>query len=539
MRIIKMKRMLSSALAIIMLSMLSVSVGADSAAPTLSETEATIFGNSSFEWSHKSWGNSDNAADGTYTKFDGGGATITATKTFYVDKNGDFELEVRAASSATNSSLSNLAFKIDDGSSIVLSGTNSTVTALQNPCRTDAPWTTKAIKYNTAISLDAGEHTITFRVPKNSNGKSAAYFVFDCAVFSVVAPQPNQLITDEDNVLEFERYHTSNVKDSSGASGGKVVDFKQYSATEQIIDMVFDIEKTGDYTLVLDASVEQGVTGAQTHLSPAYISVNGESEIEISNSKQSNFSITSDATYTSEWPPSRITLAKKFALSEGENSIKIRVAARKSGDMVVGTFDCIRLVRAKSITSITADFGNGIVKRGENATIKLKNQSGETVTSMDFSKITYTSSNSDVAEVQNGILKAKNYGHSVITVSAVSNGQTLEAQCYVEVISEKGIWLNSLEKTDNGMKVNIKAAENYSGVDRLLICVYGQKDGTTTSLKTSGTATTSEMAENTEANVEISLADIKTGDIVRVFLLDSANLKRAIYTKLTYGGVGE
>ena len=51
-------------------------------------------------------------------------------------------------------------------------------------------------------------------------------------------------------MLEFERYHASNVKDSEGASGGKVVDFKQYSAAEQIIDMVFDIEKAGDYTLV-------------------------------------------------------------------------------------------------------------------------------------------------------------------------------------------------------------------------------------------------------------------------------------------------
>ena len=89
------------------------------------------------------------------------------------------------------------------------------------------------------------------------------------------------------------------------------------------------------------------------------------------------------------------------------------------------------------------------------------------------------------------------------------------------------------------MKVNIKAAENYSGGDRLFVCVYGQNDNMATSLKTSGTATTSEMAENTESNVEISLADIKTGDIVRAFLLDSANLKRAIYTKLTYGGAGE
>ena len=248
------------------------------------------------------------------------------------------------------------------------------------------------------------------------------------------------------------------------------MDILQYSATERIIEMVFDLETSGEYTLVMDATVEQGISGAQTHISPAFISVNGGDEIEISNNNQSNFSITGDATYENpqNWIPSRITLAQSFNLTEGENTITVRVAARKSGDMVVGVFDCIRLARKKNIESITADIGNGILKRGESASIKMKNQNGETVTVNDFSQITFTSTDTNIAEVTNGILKAKNYGKARIKIEAVANDQSLETEFEVNVVSEKGIWIASVERTGSGIKVNISAEENYIGGDVIL-----------------------------------------------------------------------
>jgi hypothetical protein len=219
--------------------------------------------------------------------------------------------------------------------------------------------------------------------------------------------------------------------------------------------MVFDAEKSGNYKFVMDASVEQGVSSPQFHLSPVYICVNGGNEIEISNNKQNNFSITADASYQGSWESSRITLAENIALTEGENTINIRVAARQAGDMVVGTFDCIKLVRVKNIERITAQAGTGLIKRGESVSVIMKNQDGETVTASDFSQITYTSTNADIAQVDNGILKAKNYGNTKIKIDAVTNGQTLQSEFDVNVVSEKGIWINSLEKTSTGIKVNI------------------------------------------------------------------------------------
>jgi len=503
----------------------------------VNKQDTTVYGNSSFTWNHTDIKESPNAADGTYTKMEGGGATITATKEFYVEDTGEYSFELYAASSITHEALSDIQFSIDDGNIVTLTGENSAVRALDNPCISGELWTTKSIRYNTNITLSAGTHTLKIIVPQESNNRTEAYFVFDCARF--IPPEPKQIITDIENVLEFEKFYPSYALTSNGASGGIVVNILQYNATEHNIQMVFDVEKAGNYKFVMDASVEQGVSSPQFHLSPVFISVNGGSEFEISNSKQDTFSVTSGALYECDWESSRITLTESIALTEGENTIAIRVPARQAGDMVVGTFDCIRLVRIKNIESITAGFGNGLIKRGESIPVSMQNQDGNAVTSGDFSQITYTSSNPDVAEVENGVLKAKNYGQTKITINAVANGQNLEAECDVNVVSENGIWLSSLEKTAAGIKVIISAIEDYSGGDSLLVGVYEQKEGMVTSLKSMVTQVTPAISGNSETDVEVSLSEYEDGDVVRVFLLDNSNLKRALYTKLTYGGVIE
>jgi len=69
--------------------------------------------------------------------------------------------------------------------------------------------------------------------------------------------------------------------------------------------------------------------------------------------------------------------------------------------------------------------------------------------------------------------------------------------------------------------------------------VYEQKEGMVTSLKSMVTQVTPAISGNSETDVEVSLSEYEDGDVVRVFLLDNSNLKRALYTKLTYGGVIE
>jgi len=505
---------------------------------TVNTKENTTIGASSFEWSSKGdVKDNENAYDKTVAMASWGGVVRTAEATLYVEKAGRYSVDVNAVIDLTLDGASPMNISFDGGEKVTLSKSNTKVSDLENPW-TAHNWTVKNIAYTSDFVLDEGLHTLTLEFPMRKLGDAVIY-VFDC--LKLVPPEPNQVITDENNVLEFENFYQSGVVESNGASGGYIVDILQYSATERIIEMVFDLETSGEYTLVMDATVEQGISGAQTHISPAFISVNGGDEIEISNNKQSNFSITGDATYENpqNWIPSRITLAQSFNLTEGENTITVRVAARKSGDMVVGVFDCIRLARKKNIESITADIGNGILKRGESASIKMKNQNGETVTVNDFSQITFTSTDTNIAKVTNGILKAKNYGKARIKIEAVANDQSLETEFEVNVVSEKGIWIASVERTGSGIKVNISAEENYIGGDVILAGVYGKKGDVVTSLKSTGTATTEAMDEDSEISVEVELSDVGDSDVIRVFLIDADNSKRTIYTKLTYGGTIE
>ena len=505
---------------------------------TIKSDERTTIGNSSFTWNETGDKNENaNGYDGTISMTDRGSNVRKATVTCDVEKSGNYSFEVNGVFDLILAGASPMKFSIDGGEKITLTSSNAVASALATPW-TIKSWTVKKISYTDEFMLEEGTHTFELEIPKRSNGDVVIYG-FDC--ITIIPPAPNQLITDENNVLEFEKYYQSNVVASEGASGGYVVDFLQYSSTERIIEMVFDVETAGEYKLVMDASVEQGVSGAQTHLSPVYISVNGETEIEISNNKQSNFSITGDATYKSpnNWTPSRITLATRFTLAEGENKITVRVAARKAGDMVVGTYDCIRLVRKKAIDSITADFGNGILKRGESLTVKMKNQNGETVTMSDFSEITVTSSEVNVVDVINGVLKAKNYGMAKIKITAVSNGKNLEAEGDINVISEKGISIKSLQKTTSGIKVIISAEENYLGGDLVLAGVYEQSENMVTSIKEVGRATIAPMDGSSETSIEIPLSSASDSDVIRVFLVDAGNFKRTIYTKLSSGGVIE
>ncbi len=507
---------------------------------TIAGDSPTTIGNSAFQWNETNdKKNNASAYDGTYSSSNWGSAVRTATVSFYVETEQRYSFDINGVFDLTLSGASPVKFSIDEGQMITLTSSNATVSNLTTPWQTNVDgWTVKNIAYHGDFMLEEGLHTLTFEIPKRSSNDVVIY-VFDCV--TITPPAPNQIITDENNVLEFERYYPSKAVVSDGASGGEVVDFLQYSATERCIEMIFDVETAGEYLLVMDASLEQGVSSFQDNLSPAFISVNGGEEIEISHNQQGNFTITADATYESPngWSPSRITLARKFDLVEGENSITVRVAARRGGDMVVGTFDCIKLVRNKVIESITQDMGNGLITRGETIPVRMKNQNNETVNPEDFSQITYTFTDDNIAEVQNGVLLAKNYGKTTLTITAVSNGIALEAEYDICVVSEKGIWIDSVEKTESGVKINVSAMQSYSGGDQLLVGVYGQREGRVTSLKTIATAATLAMEAMDDREVEISVSDVEENDVIRVFLIDADNSMRAIYTKYTLGGVDE
>ena len=337
------KKMLSGILALSVISvMLSLPVKAD--------VEAIVLGNSSFTWSHQSWGNNANAADGTYTKFEGAGATITATRTFSVENADEYTLEVYAASSVTNINLSNLSVKIDDGSSTVLNSSNSTVTALSDPCRTDDPWTTKNIKYNTGILLDKGTHTVTFTVPKNSNNRTEAYFVFDCAK-----------LTQKNTVLEVSGTGTTGIgnsafkwnhngsRTSANAYDGTYTIFEGGGATITATKTVY-VDQMAEYTLNVYAA--SSVTNI--NLSNLSVKIDDGSATVLNSSNSTVTALTNPCKTGDPWTTKDIKYNTNIMLDSGFHTITFTVPKESNNRTeAYFVFDCAKLTRKGVVVNVS------------------------------------------------------------------------------------------------------------------------------------------------------------------------------------------
>lgn len=104
-----------------------------------------------------------------------------------MEKGDEYSLNIYAASSVTNKYLSDIQFAIDDESAVTLNSSNSSVKELASPVGPTSDggaFRTKNIKYRKNIVLYEGLHTITFTIPKSSNGRSNAAFTFDCATLT-------------------------------------------------------------------------------------------------------------------------------------------------------------------------------------------------------------------------------------------------------------------------------------------------------------------------------------------------------------------
>jgi len=321
---------------------------------TVSKAAKTTFGNSSFKWNHSATGTKDAAYDGTYTIFQGGGATITATKTFYVEDEFEYELEVYAASSVTNENLSNLEFKIDDGTSTVLSSSNSTVSTLANPCRTDAPWTTKSIKYNTGISLTKGMHTITFTVPQKSNGRTEAYFVFDCASFIPAEvseeKEPITVKSNENTTIGTSSFVWSSKGDVKDNENGydKTIAMTSWGGGARTAEVTLIVEKTGTYSFDVNAVIDLNLDGA----SPLKFSIDGGSQTTLTTSNATVSALASPWTING-WTVKNISYKSDFALEEGEHTLTFEIPMRSGGDAVIYGFDCATIRPTNKLATIS------------------------------------------------------------------------------------------------------------------------------------------------------------------------------------------
>ncbi len=318
----------------------------------VSASGTSVFGTTSFWWNHVAQGTSEAAADGVYTKFNGGQATITAKKTFYVEETKEYILEVYAATSLTHNALSEMNFKIDSGDEITMTKDNSTVRTLENPCRTDDPWTTKGIKYNTGILLEKGVHTLTFTVPQASNNRTDASFVFDCATFTVAN---TSLVVKSDEATTFGNsaftWSDTNDKKTSDAATDGTYSSCDWGGSVRTAEATFQVEKTGTYALSINAVTDLTLEGA----SAINFSIDDGDVITMKTTDSTVTALATPWKTSNNWTVKNVAYNGDFVLEAGTHTLKFELQFSTVSSKVIYAFDCATLTPTNNLLAVKAD----------------------------------------------------------------------------------------------------------------------------------------------------------------------------------------
>ena len=381
-----------------------------------------VFGNSSFDWSYKMWGNSEKAADGTYTIVEGAGLTVTATRTFYVEDTGEYNFEVYGASSVTNLALSNLSYQIDDGASAVLNSSSSTVTSLADPCRTSDPWTTKDIKLKKSVLLNEGIHTLTFTVPKNSNGRTEAYFVFDCAIFTPTdyLLKVNGNATATIGNSDFTWNHTEIIEDSESiAYDGTYTKFEGGGATITATKQ-FYVEDTGDYALEVYAA--SSITNEA--LSNLEFKIDEGASTVLNSSSATVEELSDPCIASGTYKVKNIKYKTNIFLAEGIHTVTFTVPQNSNGRTeAYFAFDCANLIPKNLVVklgSTTTTIGNSEFSWNHKAIAESADAYDGTYTIFNGAGATITATKTLYAE-KKGAYEIEVYGASSATNNALSH----------------------------------------------------------------------------------------------------------------------
>ena len=136
--------------------------------------------------------------------------------------------------------------------------------------------------------------------------------------------------------------------------------------------------------------------------------------------------------------------------------------------------------------------------------------------------LTWTSSNNDLIEVDNGILKAKSSGTATIFVKSNND---IESSIIVNILNDNIIFFSNTNEKINNKENNIIISSKISNIKKLIVEVY--KDGNIDS---------NLSKEVSETAISLSFTDIGEYE-VKAHIIDNDDLESSIITrKYTYEG---
>jgi len=531
-----MKKILSICLTIAMLmSTCSVAVNATDAYDTVSDTDTTVFGNSSFTWSHNFTKTSDDAYDGTYTILMNGGATITATKTFYVEETNEYALNVYGASSVTNEWASDMKFVIDEEVADTFTKSNSTVEPLASPLESGV-YLSKNIKYGSNILLEEGVHTITFTIPQVSSygqRQTLANFTFDCAKLTpsdTIQRVNTFMATTIGNSLF--TWNAENIKTSANAYDGTYTIFE--GAGIPITGVTkFYVEEEGEYTL----SVRGASSITNEYLSDMQFAIDEESAVILKSNNSTVAETDAPCVETGAFAVKDIKYGTKILLQEGFHTITFTIPNKTiASNAALFVFDCMTFMPVQSLDGVELAKSSYVINVGGNVLPELINGEGKNVVFEQFDSIQIEFSEPSIAyTVGNAKIIASNKGYTSFKVTASANGESYEFDGKLYVTDNQGLYITDAVLSTNQITLNVASTTDYSGEDKLIFAVFGQENGCPTSLKAVYTQDIPEIGAEKDTEITQAISVLGEDEFVRVFILNKENSNRSLYGKTTLG----
>lgn len=138
-------------------------------------------------------------------------------------------------------------------------------------------------------------------------------------------------------------------------------------------------------------------------------------------------------------------------------------------------------------------------KDNEEAELKVILDGGET-----SEKIEYTSSNEDVAVVEDGKIKAVGVGNATITAKYKDAEDTVDIKCIVPIKTLKFTATSSSIRVGNELQLKLQASPSDASIDTL---IYSSSDDETASVNKNGIVT-----GKSRGKVTITVHDLYTGE---------------------------
>lgn len=393
------------------------------------------------------------------------------------------------------------------------------------------------------IALAAGENKISFRINPNVNDGKMCYALMDRYEVTRVGdldPDTNAgtIRVEFENIAADKGTVRAYASTDVGVSGK----FLFWQGGEQVsFTTTVNAAKAGAYELMIFGTrgSDANKWPSSRYMSEIRYSVNGGDTLKLPDT----ISKCEAAAYTSTvWPINATDAVWKLYkmyttvnLKKGENTITFTIPQRyaegNGNGGIYGVLDYFELTEDITVSSLTLT-ADSATKRGSAVNYTLKNQDGTEVSARNLDTLTVTVEDEKIAGVANRAVTARNYGATNLKVYAKTNdGTEFNLTAPIKVVSETGLSIENVSKTETGVSVTLNAAEAYASGAKLLIVVQGKKGDRVTSVTKVVTEDVPAIAKGASATLTPTVDGVDANSTISVYLVKADNTDCAVYKK--------